>query len=508
MMQRKFRNALVSVSDKTGLVELLRPLQMHGLRIVSTGGTAQHLRDAGLTVVEVQEQTGFPEVMDGRVKTLHPRVHMGLLARTDNPEDMALLKEHDVEPFDLVVVNLYPFEKQLAQKGSQEDLIEYIDVGGPSMLRAAAKNFASISVVCDPQDYAKIVEAGPGDLNWRRHLASKVFAHVSSYDAMIATSLGLEPGGPQWALGGQFVQSLRYGENPHQTASWYRVRGGASGLHEAKLIQGKELSYNNILDLDAAVTMAADFETPCAVAVKHTNPCGVAIHASHDAAIALALAADPVSVFGGIVAVNFAVTESMVEQLQKIFLECVVAPSFTAEALKMFAVKKNLRVLEWPKLAMARDSVRVRSVLGGLLVQSGDTADSWESEWQVLGEAPNSSVREDLLLAWRVASRLKSNAIAIAGGGRTLGLGMGQVNRVDSVAQAISRWHQFHGGEKRAVLASDAFFPFADSIEKIAAAGIKFVIQPGGSVKDEEVKAAAKSHGVTMILTGRRHFSH
>ncbi|MGE0764473.1 MAG: bifunctional phosphoribosylaminoimidazolecarboxamide formyltransferase/IMP cyclohydrolase [Bdellovibrionales bacterium] len=509
-MNATFRNALISVSDKTGLVDFLRPLVAKGLRLLSTGGTAKHLRDHGFQVIDVSEQTGFPEVMDGRVKTLHPRIHMALLSRVGNVEDDALLKKEKLEPIDLLIVNLYPFEQQLGKNLPQEELIEFIDIGGPSLLRGAAKNFSRLSVVCDPQDYAEVLERGPGDLAWRQHLASKVFAHTSSYDAMIAANLGLGLNGPDWSLGGGFVQGLRYGENPHQQAAWFRRRGALNGLHQAQVLQGKELSYNNLLDLDAAITTVADFHLPAAVAVKHNNPCGVA--AGFDGATSIlkrALEADPVSVFGGIVATNFTITAAMAELLGKIFLECVVAPDFEPEALLAMAAKKNLRLLKWPRLAEGCDTLKVRSVLGGFLVQSQDRLPTeWNSEWAILGEKPSRSVQSDLLLAWKVAARLKSNAIAVAGGGRTLGLGMGQVNRVDAVAQALSRWQQFHVSEKQAVLASDAFFPFADSIEKIAASGIRYVIQPGGSMRDDEVKAAAQKHGITMVLTGERHFSH
>lgn len=508
MSSNTFRNALVSVSDKRGLVEFLKPLQEKGLRILSTGGTAKHLRENGLKVVDVSEQTGFPEVMDGRVKTLHPRVHMALLARANEPDDMRILEREGLEPIDLLVVNLYPFEGELAKGAGEEDLIEYIDIGGPSLLRASAKNFERISVVCDPKDYAKVAETGPGDRAWRRQLASKVFSHVSSYDAMIAASLGGEWIGPHWSIGGSFVQELRYGENPHQRAAWYRRRDAKHGLHQAEILQGKELSYNNLIDLDAAVSAVQDFQQPAVVAVKHTNPCGVASHISQEAALTLALKADPVSVFGGIVAMNFTVSGTMAEQLGGIFLECIVAPEFSAEAMQILQAKKNLRLLKWPSLAQAKDEIRTRAILGGFLVQEADSADQWDPSWVVLGPAPSNAVREDLLLAWKIVTRLKSNAIAIAGGHRSLGLGMGQVNRVDAVAQAISRWQQFHPGEAHAVVASDAFFPFADSIEKIAAAGLRYVIQPGGSLRDEEVKAAARDHGMTMVLTGRRHFSH
>jgi phosphoribosylaminoimidazolecarboxamide formyltransferase / IMP cyclohydrolase len=503
-----FRQALVSVSDKTGLVEFLKPLAAEGLKILSTGGTARHLREHGLQVTDVSDYTGFPEVMDGRVKTLHPRVHMALLGRSANAEDMALLKKEGLEPIDLVVVNLYPFEAQLGKTAEESELIEYIDIGGPSMLRSAAKNFDRISVVCDPKDYDEVKSKGAGDIGWRRHLAAKVFAHVSSYDAMIATELGHRMNSPEWSLGGGFVQQLRYGENPHQQAVWFRRRGARLGLHTAQILQGKELSYNNLLDLDAAVLTVGDFQQPCAVAVKHNNPCGAAVDDDVLKAFERALKADPVSVFGGIIAVNFEVDEKCIEALGSVFLECLVAPGFTGRALELLKSRKNLRVLRWPELVEAADTLRVRSVLGGFLVQSADSADDWDNEWKVLGRRPDDAIKEDLTLAWKVAGRLKSNAIAIAGGGSTLGLGMGQVNRVDAVQQAITRWRHFHPHEKHGVLASDAFFPFADSIDHIAEAGIKWVIQPGGSLRDQEVIARAAQVGINMVLTGKRHFAH
>lgn len=509
-MTEQFKNALISVSDKTGLVEFLKPLVANGLRLLSTGGTAKHLRDAGFKVVDVSEQTGSPEVMDGRVKTLHPRVHMALLSRAGNDEDTQLLKNEKLDPIDLLIVNLYPFEQQLGKGLAPDEIIEFIDIGGPSLLRAAAKNFSRLSVLCDPADYQEAQKRGPGDEAWRKHLASKVFAHTSAYDAMIAEHLGMGLQGPDWGLGGGFVQELRYGENPQQRATWFRKRGSLNGLHKAKVLQGKELSYNNLLDLDAAITAVSDFKGPCAVAVKHNNPCGVATGKNPAEVLNSALAADPVSVFGGIIAVNFTVDAGMAEALAKIFLECIVAPSFSADALSYLATKKNLRLLEWADLGKTQESLKVRSILGGFLVQSTDRIDAgtWNPGWSVVGANPPEAVRNDLLLAWNVAARLKSNAIAIAGGGKTLGLGMGQVNRVDAVEQAIHRWQTFHKDEKNAVLASDAFFPFADSIEKIAAAGIKYVIQPGGSVRDDEVVAAAEKHGITLVLTGQRHFSH
>lgn len=502
------KNALVSVSDKTGLVDFLKPLVAKGLRVLSTGGTAQHLREHGIKVVDVSEQTGFPEVMDGRVKTLHPRIHMALLARGDHEGDLQILKEQGLDPIDLLIVNLYPFAEQRKKTTEEKKLIEYIDVGGPSMLRAAAKNFSRITVVCDPADYDSLLKSEPDDLNLRRYLAAKVFSHVSGYDSLIAQTLGLPWGSPTWSMAGVLQQQLRYGENPHQEALWYRLADSSCGVHEAQIIQGKELSYNNLLDLDAATVLAQDFARPAAVVVKHNNPCGVAVADTIEEALQKALQADPVSAFGGIVACNRELNEAAANLTQAVFLECVVAPVFSEGALGAFSKKKNLRVLAWPNMKNLSRSYRVRSISGGMLLQTFDVSDNWDSNWQVIGTTPDSAVQRDLLFAWQVVARLKSNAIAIVGRETSVGLGMGQVNRVDAVAQAISRWQTHHADLKSVVLASDAFFPFADSIEILAKAGIKWVIQPGGSVRDEEVKQKARDLGVNLVLTGRRHFAH
>lgn len=508
MNDLKFKCALVSVSDKTGLVEFLRPLVGQGLKVVSTGGTAEHLKKNGISVQEVSESTGFPEVMDGRVKTLHPRVHMRLLARSYVAEDFSLLREQGLEPFDLVLVNLYPFEEKLSLGLSESEQIEFIDIGGPSLLRAAAKSFERLAVICDPCDYAVAAEKGLGDLAWRKHLAAKVFAHVSSYDGMIARHLGAEISAPEYSWPGCLQQALRYGENPQQRAVWVRERGAEHGLHEAQILQGKELSYNNLLDLDAAVQAVQDHGGPAAVAVKHTNPCGVGRHRETFEALNLALKADPVSVFGGIVALNRPIDEREAEALSGIFLECVISPQVTLAARRILSKKANLRVLEWPGLATPIASDRVRTILGGALVQQADQVESWQAQWKILGEAPSSKVKADLEMAWKVVARLKSNAIALVSNGQTVGLGMGQVNRVDAVIQAIRRWHEFHADKKDVVLASDAFFPFPDSIDEIARAGIQWVIQPGGSMRDAEVFARAKESGLNMVITGQRHFLH
>ncbi len=505
-MSKTFKNALVSVSDKTGLVEFLKPLHEKGLRIVSTGGTAKALRDAGMKVSDVSEQTGFPEVMDGRVKTLHPNVHMALLSRDGNAEDAKILKAHELEPFDLLIVNLYPFEQALATKADQEELIENIDIGGPSLLRGAAKNFDRITVVVDPADYQALSEVPSRDT--RQRLAAKAFAHVSSYDAMISHTLAPHTTFPQFPLGGSMQQALRYGENPHQKALWYKRRGAQSGWHEAEILQGKELSYNNLLDLEASLGLLRDLDGPSAVAVKHNSPCGAAAAVSLEKAMELCLQSDPVSVFGGIVAVNQTVTAKTAEALGQVFLECIVAPEFSTEAKAILAKKKNLRLLQWPGLALKDEFWKIQTIQGGFLVQEPDRVQGWGKDWKVLGEQPTPEIRADLSFAWAAAAHLKSNSIAIAANKQTLGLGMGQVNRVDAVEQAIVRMRKHHPKTSTPVLASDAFFPFPDSIDLIHQAGIRWIIQPGGSMRDEDVFKRAFDLGLNMVLTGQRHFRH
>ena len=542
-----FKNALISVSDKTGLVEFLRPYVANGMRAVSTGGTLKHLQQNGIPAIDVSEQTGFPEVMAGRVKTLHPRVHMAILSRHGNADDDALLKKENLAPFDLVIVNLYPFEEASRKNLADEELIEFIDIGGPSLLRAAAKNHDRLAVVCEPEDYKWIATKGELTLTDRRRLAARVFAHTARYDDLIAKTLsGANPDmqdiKPK-TLVGTVVSELRYGENPQQKATWLSSPEAKSGLHDAKVLHGKALSYNNILDLDAACGAVMEFSEPAAVAVKHNNPCGVGTDLSVNRAVSLAIQADPMSVFGGIIALNRQVEIEAAEEMAKIFLECIIAPSFSPAALERLMKKKDLRLLEWPALALSAGSTtsaasgalgasaaieapQFRSVAGGFLTQTADHTSDWSSAWKVIfandgdgggeddGDGAKPSVemtaelKRELMLAWKVSARLKSNAIPIAAGGRTLGLGMGQVNRVDAVEHAIERMQKHHKGVKGGVLASDAFFPFADSIERIADAGIRWVIQPGGSIRDEEVIAKAKERGVNLVLTGVRHFRH
>lgn len=528
-----FRNALVSVSDKTGLVEFLKPYVAQGLRVVSTGGTLKHLKENGIAAIDISEQTGFPEVMDGRVKTLHPRVHMALLSRDGTPEDQALLAQEKLAPFDLLIVNLYPFEEAKAKGAEGDELIEFIDIGGPSMLRSAAKNHARITVICDPKDYA-VVQAKTGiaaaggsksaslTLDDRRHLAAKVFSHTSRYDDLIARTLSTEV--DSWNhLTGRLVSELRYGENPQQKAAWYRDPMARSGLHDAQILHGKALSYNNLLDLDAACAAVTEFRIPTTVAVKHNNPCGVGTGPDILTAVRRAVAADPVSVFGGIIALNRPVDFATAEAMASIFLECVIAPGFTPDALERLKVKKDLRILMWPGLAEHQPVRQFKTIAGGYLVQSADRTSDWSDTWKTVGKtgglnavaatgqsagALTSAIKADLLLAWKVCAHLRSNAIAIASEGATVGLGMGQVNRVDAVEHAIARLKKHHPNAQNPVLASDAFFPFSDSMEKIAEAGIRWIIQPGGSIRDEEVLNRAQALGITTVLTGTRHFRH
>ena len=500
-----WKRALISVSDKTGLLDFVKPLVAQGMEIVSTGGTAEHLRKAGLKVTDVSEVTDFPEILDGRVKTLHPKVHMGLLARPDEPTHVVALKEFSVKFFDLVIVNLYPFEEAFKKGYQGRDLIEKIDVGGPTMLRSAAKNFEFITVVVDPNDYALISENKLPSLEQRKSLAGKVFAHTSAYDSLIAAALTPELKNPKtWSA--RVVQKLRYGENPQQQATWFSRLETSQGLQTAQILQGKELSYNNLLDLDAALSLCCRFSEPAAVAVKHNNPCGVAQSSNAFTAVQKCLQSDPISVFGGIVAINRPVTQEIAQELSKVFLECVIAPDYEPAALKVFENKKNLRILRLTDFSV-QPKEELRSIHGGFLTQNADEGASEISQWKFVGQKPDSAMMIDFQFGERVCAALKSNAIAIVGEGQSLGMGMGQVNRVDAVKQALERYQKFHA-EKKALLISDAFFPFSDSIEEIAKAGIHWVLQPGGSVKDEEVFRKAQELGVHLVITGQRHFRH
>lgn len=502
-----FQNALVSVSDKTGLEEFLKPFAEKGMRIVSSGGTAKFLQEKGFDVVKVSEQTQFPEVMGGRVKTLHPYIHMPLLYRGELQEDLDILKEHQLQPFDLVVVNLYPFEGALEKNLSEKEMVEFIDIGGPTLLRASAKNFSNVSVVCDPKDYSWIVDKKELNLEDRKKLSAKVFKHVSHYDSLISNYLnGEESFGSH--IKGEMQDELRYGENPQQKAFWYKSE--KQGLHNAKILQGKALSYNNLLDLDAAIKTLLLFDEPTVVSVKHNNPCGVGSSDNIYKALLKSVQADPVSVFGGIVAANKELDGPCAEELSKIFLECIVAPSLTKEAEEVFAKKKNLRVLVWKDLLEAKKqkSIEFRNIMGGYLAQSADIVDEDKAHWQVVNGNLSDQDWQNLIFSWKVCSALKSNAIAVTSDLQSVGLGMGQVNRVDAVEQSLGRAQKFHNAQKDLYLASDAFFPFPDSIEIAAKYGVKAIIQPGGSIKDNEVIEKAKELKVAMVLTGKRHFRH
>ena len=501
-----YKNAFVSVSDKTGLYEFLKPLIKNGLRVVSTGGTAEYLKSKGLPVLDITEQTGFASVLSGRIKSLHPHIYMPLLARGWIKEDQEVLKKHKLIPFDLVILNLYPFAENRHTKNEQE-LTEWIDVGGPSALRAAAKNFFSITVLCSPEDYKKAQKGT--SLSQRKMLAAKVFNHLSQYDSCIAETL--EPAS-RVSLNASLFKTLRYGENPHQKAAWYSC--SRLGLHRASILQGKPLSFNNLLDLQTALLVARDFSHPEAVAVKHNNPCGIATHVNIYQALKKALEADPLSVFGSVVGLNRKVTETAARLLKQLFIECVIAPDFSPKALTLLKAKKNIRLLKWPDMLSfpaARES-DFKPVDGGVLVQEKPTSLSllsWDKSWQIIGSSPDEKAKQDLLFALRASAHLKSNSIAIVKDGQTLGLGMGQVNRVDSVKLALSRRQQFHPRKNHSlVLASDGFFPFSDSIELLSGEGIRWVIQPGGSLRDKEVIQKAKQLKINMVLTGFRYFKH
>jgi phosphoribosylaminoimidazolecarboxamide formyltransferase/IMP cyclohydrolase len=517
----KVRRALLSVSDKSGIVELARGLSALGVTLVSTGGTAQLLAREGVPVTEVAALTGFPEMLDGRVKTLHPRIHGGLLARRDDPKHQAALRDAGIEPIDLLVVNLYPFQSTVADPDCRlEDAVENIDIGGPAMLRAAAKNYAGVTVLVDPADYAGVLAEirahGSPSLERRFALACKVFAHTATYDGAIAGYLAsLDESGRRAEYPGflslQFrkLQDLRYGENPHQSAAFYRderpVPGAISGYRQ---VQGKELSYNNIADADAAWECVKQFEEPACVIVKHANPCGVALAESPTAAYDKAFNTDPVSAFGGILAFNRALDRAAAEAIGRQFAEVVIAPRVERDALAQFSSKANLRVLEIP-LARESQAHDFKRVAGGLLVQSSDARPLSRTELRVVTKkAPGEDQWTDLLFAWRVAKFVKSNAIVFCRDAMTLGVGAGQMSRVDSVRIACLKADAAKLSLSGSVVASDAFFPFRDGVDVLAEAGAAAVIQPGGSVRDEEVIAAADEHGIAMVFTGVRHFRH
>ena len=517
--RRPIRRALLSVSDKTGLIELATALNAAGVALVSTGGSARAIADAGLPVTPVEQVTGFPECLDGRVKTLHPSIHGGLLADTRLPSHVQQLADLGIEPFDLVVVNLYPFQQTVAAGASFDDCVEQIDIGGPAMIRASAKNHPSVAVVVDPDRYPEIesaIAAGGFTLRQRSVLAAAAFAHTAAYDVAVASYLSgavsADDGWPSFAgATWEKVSSLRYGENPHQQAALYRQ--SRPGLASAKQLHGKEMSYNNYVDVDAAWRSAADFSDPAVAIIKHANPCGIAaVTGGSDDDIALAHRrahdCDPVSAFGGVIAVNRPVTTALAEQIAEIFTEVVLAPAFSDEALRILTRKKNIRLLTMPA-GSEPDPAEFRAISGGLLMQMRDLVDAPGDDptsWTLAaGPVADAATLADLDFAWRACRSVKSNGILLAADGASVGIGMGQVNRVDSARLAVER-----AGERArgAVAASDAFFPFADGLEILLAGGVRAVVQPGGSVRDPEVIAAAEAAGVTMYFTGTRHFFH
>jgi phosphoribosylaminoimidazolecarboxamide formyltransferase / IMP cyclohydrolase len=529
------RRALLSVSDKAGLVPFAEALHARGVTLLSTGGTARALADAGLPVVNVADVTAFPEMLDGRVKTLHPAVHGGILARRHLPEDLAAIAAHGIEPIDLVVVNLYPFARAAANPATGFDaLIEEIDIGGPSMVRAAAKNFRDVLVVVDPRDYPRVLEdlAAPGGSSpaFRFELSRRAFAHTAAYDATIASTLEtIGTGGDPFerpaeapALPATMRLSLpqrrvlRYGENPHQLAAWYGVEP-AQGFSAVEIRQGKELSYTNLLDLDAAARIALEFDEPAAAVIKHANPCGVATAATIAQAYVTARDADALSAFGGIIGLNRTLDVETAHAITTTFIEAVIAPAVDDAALPILAAKKNLRVLT-ADFAAFRDAVRpgveLRSILGGVLVQERDRVLEARAPWPasagetlrvVTKREPGSEEWQALRFAWRVCAHVKSNTILFTGPDRTRAVGAGQMSRVDAVKVAVMK---AGGSVPGSVVASDAFFPFRDGLDALAAAGATAVVQPGGSVKDPEVIAAADEHGLAMVFTGKRHFRH
>jgi phosphoribosylaminoimidazolecarboxamide formyltransferase/IMP cyclohydrolase len=520
--------AILSVSDKTGIIEFARGLVELGWEIVSTGGTARALREAGLPVRDVSEVTGHPEMMDGRVKTLHPAIHAGILARRDRPDDLAALEAQGYSLIDLVAVNLYPFAEAVAAGARLPEAMEEVDIGGPTLLRAAAKNHAHVLAVVDPGDYPRVLDAlrrGAVDASLRVDLARKVFAHTSAYDAAIAAYLArqAESGAPVDAGAAGFpetvtlrlrkVQELRYGENPDQPAAFYAEPDPPEGsLPSLRQLHGKELSFNNLLDIDAAVFAVSAWSgaerAACAI-IKHTTPCGVALGETAEEAYRRALATDPVSAFGGIVAFNVPVTGGAAEAMANLFLEVVIAPGFEPHALEVLRAKKNLRLIELPVTAGGETELDYKRVRGGFLVQRRMRMDFPEEGWRVVTRRqPTAEEWRDLRFAWRVSAAVKSNAIVLAKGEQTLGIGAGQMSRVDSSRLAVMKARDQGADLAGAVLASDAFFPFRDGVDAAATAGITAIVQPGGSVRDEEVIAAADEHGIAMVFTGRRVFRH
>jgi len=504
--------AIISVYKKEGIDTLAKALEKLGYEIISTGGTARYLKERGIKVKEVSEITGFPEILEGRVKTLHPVVHGGILFRDWVEKDKEEIQKHGIKPIDVVVVNLYPFEEKLKEGLTDKDLMEFIDIGGPTLIRAAAKNFFRVVVLVDPEDYDWVIEKlkkGNLTLQDRAYLAWKAFSHTAYYDGVISQAFkkmySIDTYGKEEALPLKRLKKLRYGENPHQRGYLYENPLEDIGITKAQILQGKEMSFNNYLDADSAVKLVAEFpnQTVCAI-IKHNNPCGVALGSSVREAFLRAKEADPVSAFGGIVAFNDKVDEETAKELTSMFLEVVIAPDYEEGALSEFSKKKNLRVIRFFGFQHAFD---IKKVSGGYLLQDEDTV-LYEKLEVVTEKEPTAEEMEDLLFAWKVVKHTKSNAIVIAKNGQTLGIGSGNVSRVDSLKCAINKAKEFGFDLKGAVVASEAFFPFRDSIDIMAKEGISAVIQPGGSIRDEEVIQACNEHGIAMIFTGLRHFKH
>lgn len=522
---RPVRRALISVSDKTGLIEFARFLSDAKVEILSTGGTCKAIRDAGIAVVEVADHTGFPEMLDGRVKTLHPKVHGGLLGIRGNAEHEAAMAEHGIAPIDLLVVNLYPFEATVAKGAGYDECVENIDIGGPAMIRAASKNHDAVTVVVDVEDYARVMDemkahGGATTLALRKHLAATAYARTGAYDAAISQWFARELAEPfprRVVVAGELKQSLRYGENPHQQAAFYVTGAKRPGIATARQLQGKELSYNNLNDTDAAFELAAEFDEPTVAIIKHANPCGVASGSDIVSAYKAALACDPVSAFGGIIAINRKLDGATAEEICKLFTEVVIAPEADEAAVAAFAAKKNLRLLVTGGMPdPAEAAMTLRQVSGGYLLQSKDNGRVSLDELKVVTKrAPSQQELKDMLFAFRVCKHVKSNAIIYVKDGCTVGIGAGQMSRVDS--SRIAAWKsqeaataagQAQPGTVGSVVASDAFFPFADGLLAAAAAGATAIIQPGGSMRDQEVIDAANEKNLAMVFTGMRHFRH
>lgn len=510
------KTALLSVSDKSGLLDFAKALTSQGIKILSTGGTAKTLRDAGLTVTDVSDHTGFPEIMDGRVKTLHPKIHGGLLARRDDADHLNAMTSQNIEPIDLLVVNLYPFRETVARGGDYDNCVENIDIGGPAMLRAAAKNHDFVAVVTDPADYEVILkEIAEGGTTFatRQKLAAKTYAMTAAYDSAISNWFAgqLNEQFPEsLTVSATRIQTLRYGENPHQMAAVYSDGTNRAGALNAKQLQGKELSYNNLNDTDAAFELVSEFDAPTVAIIKHANPCGVASGADMVSAYQSALACDPVSAFGGIISLNRPLDARTASEIIKIFSEVIIAPEILDEAHSILSTKKNIRVLETGKLPNYADArMTLRTISGGYLLQSSDNGHILENELQVVTDrAPTPEEMADLIFAFRVAKHVKSNAIVYAKNGKTVGIGAGQMSRIDSSRIAAWKANEAKTEIQNSVVASDAFFPFADGLLAAADAGATAIIQPGGSIKDKDVIQAANDRGLAMVFTGMRHFRH